>query len=291
MAERLSDIVTQIQNVRQLEAVVTAMRGIAASRAQKSRSLLAGIEAYTDVVSRAIGEALILLSADRAVAASRRQPRLGLILFCAEQGFAGAFSDRVLDAAGSDLTGAVNLIVGTRGVVIAGERGIKPTWSAPMPTHVDAVIGFANRLADALYGYVAAGTIEKVDILFSRSLAGSGIVIDRHSLLPIDFSRFAGPIETEPPLITLPPEILLERLAAEYVFAQLCQAAMHAFEAENEARMLAMASAKTNIESKLGRLSQQERRLRQEEITSEIVELAAGAEAQITERLPFSSST
>lgn len=279
MAERLSDIVTQIQNVHQLEAVVTAMRGIAASRAQKGRSLLAGIEAYADVVSRAIGEALNLLSADMAVAPPRRQPRLGLILFCAEQGFAGAFSDRILDAAAGDLACAVNLIVGTRGAVVAGERGIKPTWSTPMPTHVDAVIGFANSLADALYGYVATGTIEKVDILFSRSVSGSGIVIDRHSLLPIDFGRFARSIESETPLITLPPQILLERLAAEYVFAQLCQAAMHAFEAENEARMLAMASAKTNIGSKLSRLSHRERHLRQEEITSEIIELAAGAEA------------
>ena len=154
-----------------------------------------------------------------------------------------------------------------------------------MPSHVDAVIGFANRLADALYRYVAAGAIEKVDILFSRSLSVGGIVIDRRSVLPIDFSRFPQPIENEPPLITLPPEILLERLAAEYVFAQLCQAAVHAFEAENEARMLAMASAKTNIESKLGRLSQQERRLRQEEITSEIVELAGGVEALLAKRL------
>ena len=69
MAERLADIVTQIQNVRQLEAVVTAMRGIAASRAQKGRSLLAGIEAYTDVISRAIGQALNLLPPDVATAA------------------------------------------------------------------------------------------------------------------------------------------------------------------------------------------------------------------------------
>ena len=61
MAERLADIVTQIQNVRQLDAVVTAMRGIAASRAQKSRSLLAGIDAYSDVISCAIGQALSLL--------------------------------------------------------------------------------------------------------------------------------------------------------------------------------------------------------------------------------------
>ena len=43
--------------------------------------------------------------------------------------------------------------------------------------------------------------------------------------------------------------------------------------------MLAMASANTNIESKLGGLSQRERQLRQEEITDEIIELATGAEA------------
>ena len=119
MAERLADVVTQIQNVRQLEAVVTAMRGIAASRAQKSRSLLAGIEAYTDVISRAIGRALSLLPSDLATASPRRRAKPGLILFCAEQGFAGAFSERVLDAAVNDIGDATSLIVGTRGVVIA----------------------------------------------------------------------------------------------------------------------------------------------------------------------------
>ena len=201
MAERLADIVTQIQNVRQLAAVVTAMRGIAASRAQKSRSLLAGIEAYADVISRAIGQALSLLPSDMTTSPSPRRARLGLILFCAEQGFAGAFSERVLDAAAGDLGDAATLIVGTRGIVVANEREIKPAWSAPMATHVDAIPSFANRLADALYGYVAAGTIAKVDILFSRSVSGSGIHIDRHSLLPIDFGTFraaareAGPVD------------------------------------------------------------------------------------------------
>ena len=80
-------------------------------------------------------------------------------------------------------------------------------------------------------------------------------------------------------MTTLAPDVLLERLAAEYVYAQLCQAAMHAFVAENEARMVAMMAAKTNTETKLAALSQRERQLRQEEITTEIVELAAGAEA------------
>ena len=64
MAERLADVVTKIHNVRQLGAVVTALRGIAASRAQSGRSLLAGIQAYTEVISLSIGQALNLLPTD-----------------------------------------------------------------------------------------------------------------------------------------------------------------------------------------------------------------------------------
>ena len=85
-------------------------------------------------------------------------------------------------------------------------------------------------------------------------------------------------------MTTLAPQLLLERLVAEYVHAQLGEAAMLAFEAENKSRMMAMASAKTNIETKLAALSPRERQLRQQETTTEIVELAAGAEASQSSR-------
>ena len=120
---------------------------------------------------------------------------------------------------------------------------------------------------------------EDVDVVFSRSRPGGGMEIDRHSVLPVDLRRFARPVLNQPPLLTLAPWVLLERLASEYVYAQLCEAAMHAFAAENEARMMAMAAAKTNVESKLARLLQREHQLRQKEITTEIIELTAGAEA------------
>jgi len=280
MAERLSDVVVKIQNVRQLKAVVTALRGIAASRAQSGRSLLAGIEAYTDVISVAVGEALDLLPADPVPPMVRDNSDRGVILFCAEQGFAGPFSERVFEAAGADLDGATVLVAGSRGTVVAAERGIKPDWSAPMMTRVEGIPSFANALAEVLYRYVGQGLITRADIFFSRSVSGA-IRIDRHSLLPIDFGRFARPARNQPPLISLAPQLLLERLAAEYVYAHLCQAAMHAFVAENEARMIAMVAAKNNTETTLDALSRRERQLRQEEITTEIVELAAGAEASL----------
>jgi F-type H+-transporting ATPase subunit gamma len=278
MADRLSDITSQIQNVRQLNGVVTAIRGIAGSRAQRGRSLLAGIEAYSAVISRAIGEALKLLPAEAVGPPLHERSKRGLILFCAEQGFAGAFSERVFEAAGADVEASINFVVGTRGLTVASERRIKPDWSTAMTTRVEGVPDFANALSEALYRYLAQDSLVRVDILFSRSASGS-IRVDRHSLLPIDFSRFASPQDQESPLITLAPDLLLERLAAEYIYAQLCEAAMHAIVAENEARMIAMLAAKNNTDTKLTALLRREQQLRQEEITTEIVELAAGAEA------------
>ncbi len=284
MAERLADVVAQIDTMRHLEAVVTALRGIAASRAQRGRSLLPGIDAYTDVISGAIGEALLLLPADTRASSTLRGGRLGrrlgLVIFCAEQGFAGALSERTLDAAGSDdLAHAVIFLIGSRGIVVAHERGLKLVWSAAMATNVDAVPALANQIADALYAHIARAALAKVDIVLSRSSSEGGVSVDRYSLLPLDLGRFAQAPKDQPPLTMLPLHTLLERLTAEYVCAELCKAAMHAFESENEARMRAMTAARSNVDKKLRSLSQREQQLRQEEITTEIVELAAGAEA------------
>lgn len=278
MADRLSDIIIQIQHVRQLSAVVTTMRGIAGARAQKGRSLLAGIEAYSAIVSHAIGEALSLLPIEVAAPPSHEPSKRGLVLFCAEQGFAGAFSERVFAAARSDLETSINIVVGTRGAAVASERGIRTDGSIAMTTRVDGIPNVANQLADVLYRYLAQDALAAVDIFFSRSIPGS-IRIDRHSLLPIDYTRFTRPPKREPPLTTLAPNLLLERLAAEYIYAQLCAAAMHAFAAENEARMIAMLAAKNNTDRELAALLRREQQLRQEQITSEVIELAAGTEA------------
>ncbi|MGJ4914809.1 F0F1 ATP synthase subunit gamma [Bradyrhizobium sp. HKCCYLRH2060] len=279
MAERLAEVSAQIQNVRQLEAVVTALRGIAASRSQRARSLLAGIDSYSAVVSRAIGQALTLLPADFRDVPKKSGAPIGVILFCAEQGFAGAFSERVLNAAGGGLANATTFLIGTRGLVVARERGLTPSWSAPMASHVDAVPSLANNIADALYAQIARATPSTIEMIVPRSAPGIGVRIERHSLLPLDLARFAGDSETLPPMTTLKPQELLERLTAEYVYARLCEAAMHSYEAENQARMMTMTAARNNIGTRLVTLGHREQQLRQEEITNEIVELAAGAEA------------
>lgn len=81
----------------------------------------------------------------------------------------------------------------------------------------------------------------------------------------------------QPPLLTLPLDKLLTGLTERYVYVELCEGLMQSFAAENAARVAAMLSASNHLKDKLEALTRDYRIVRQDEITSEIVELAAAA--------------
>lgn len=277
MTERLADISVRIEGIRQLGAVASAMRGIAAARAQQARNQLAAVDSYAETIALAIGRTLVLAPVTSGL--ERRAARPALVLFCAEQGFAGAFSERVLDAARNDLAKSELFLVGTRGHAIALEGNLVAEWSSAMPSHSPGIPKLADQIAEALYARVAKGEIDQLEAVFSRWQPGHGVRIERRRLFPLDMSELPRPIDRNTPIVNLPLTALLADLTADYVHAQLCNAALHALAAENEARMEAMASASRQIERQLAKLQATERIVRQEEITAEIIELAAGETA------------
>lgn len=113
---------------------------------------------------------------------------------------------------------------------------------------------------------------------------GHGVRVVRQALLPLDPADLPAPVHAAVPLLNLAPAVLLQDLAADYLHAQLCHAALHGFAAENEVRMEAMAAAYTHTERQFAELQAIQRRVRREEIRGEIIELAAG-EAASRERV------
>lgn len=302
MTERLADIHARIDGVRQLGAVVNAMRGVAAARAQQARNQLTAVDSYAQTIAVAIGSALDLNGGDRYDGASDRArassasrdasaARPALLVFTAEQGFAGAFSERVLDLLDAQSSAGAGLgpgahaalpevfLVGTRGNAVAASRGVPVAWQAAMPSHSSAVPKLAERVVGALYARIATGAIDTLDVVFSQWRPGHGMQVLRRRLLPIDLGLFPRPLNAERPLLNLTPEVLVASLAEDYLYAEICRAALHAFAAENEARMEAMAAARHQVEQRLTALQATQRRVRQDEITAEIIELAAGAAA------------
>jgi F-type H+-transporting ATPase subunit gamma len=283
VTERLADIGAHIKGVRQLGAVVNAMRGIAAARVQQARGQLEAVNRYATTIAVAIGSALALVP-DETLDGSKRSGRPAVVLFCAEQGFAGAFSERVLNAVGPDLAKSELFLIGTRGAAAAAERGIAVSWQMAMPSHSPGIPKLADAIAEGLYARIEKGEIDRLDAVFSQARSGHGTHIERRRLFPFDMRRFAQPAANTSPLVNLPPELLLSKLTADYLHAQLCDAALNAFAAENQARMEAMAAARSQIERQLVSLHARQRMIRQEEITEEIIELAAGETASRPDR-------
>jgi F-type H+-transporting ATPase subunit gamma len=277
MSERLPQVGRHIATARQLGAVVKAMRGIAASRAQQGRTLLPAIRAYSDVAARALRQMLLLDDQVPPAPPAAHAGEAGVIVFGAEQGFAGAFADQVLDAAAPAFSGNHVFVVGSRTAALAGERGLAVAHVFAEPLRAAAIAGVAAVLAEAAYEYLRATGATRIEVIYPVWTAGQGLRVTRKSLLPVDRSQITGGTAAEPPLIQLPPTYLLECLGEEYVFALLCEAATEAFAAENEARVAAMAAASRNIDSKLAGLQSMERLTRQEDVTAEVVELACGA--------------
>jgi F-type H+-transporting ATPase subunit gamma len=285
MSERSSDVESRIGAVHQLSIVISAMRGIAAARSREARARLDGVRAHAAIIAAAIAQALGQLpKVEQRAATPGAGNRHVIIALCAEQGFAGVFSERILDHAQiaaaavaehghtSDLA-----IVGDRGVMVAQQRDLPFGWSAAMVEHADQATTLANQLVDALYERLQQGNLAGVTLIHAVPNASATLDIVEKQLLPFDFDRFPAAPATVAPVITLPPRLLLARLSEEYVFAQLCEALVLSLAAENEARTRAMIAAKTNVTKTLDGLVSRSRQLRQEEITNEIIELASGA--------------
>src|ERR1700744_1263023 len=137
MAEDLASVRARIRGVRQLDAVIGAMRGIAAAHAQQSRALLPGFHAYADVVAHAIAQALRLRDDDTHRAAGGASTVVRVV-FCAEQGFVGGFAEHVLEAAAARGPGDV-FLVGSRGLLLGAAHGIAPVWQSAMATQIGGI--------------------------------------------------------------------------------------------------------------------------------------------------------
>ncbi|KVD88296.1 hypothetical protein WI90_21055 [Burkholderia ubonensis] len=277
MSNRIGDVQTRLDTVKELASVVTAMRGIAAARVREAFARLPGIRACADEIGAAIADAMTLARPPEPASPppDAAAGAMVVVVLGAEQGFVGTFNHRILQAAQAAATDRTEyFVIGDRAGLVATEFGLPVTWTAGMIVHADAVADLAGRIVNALYRRLGTGGVSRVALVHGSPAAVGTAEIVATSLLPLDFQRFKPVVRPFSPLVTLPVRQLQERLVEEYVYTQICEALVLAFGAENEARMRAMIAARRNIDETARELTRECQHLRQEQITTEIVELS-----------------
>jgi F-type H+-transporting ATPase subunit gamma len=277
---QLAQIQGHIGSMGELLDIVGAMRSLAGMRVQEAQRALPGIRHYAESMAAAIGTALLLLPSPVPDAEAERGRR-ALVLCTAEHGFVGGFNERLMEAAeAASKPRDALFVLGSRGAALAFERGGKPTWTRPMATRPAGALETVRHLTGELYARIAHGEISRLEVIFGRYEQGTAPAIAHRLLLPLDLASLAPEQRRQAPLHNLAPVALLEKLMSEYVFALLTEAVVESIASENAARFSAMESAHDNVAKKLEQLRQDARQARQTEITTELLDLVTGTEAQ-----------
>jgi F-type H+-transporting ATPase subunit gamma len=141
------------------------------------------------------------------------------------------------------------------------------------------------QMASLVTDLFLKGTVGEIHILYSKFISPlrQEPVVER--LLPADLS--ATPIQRVPAsrgggalvgaIFEPAPQAILELLMPEYVRRRIYNAFLNSVASETGARQSAMRRATENAEEMLDELTREYSRLRQEGITGEMIELAAGS--------------
>ncbi len=269
--EQLTRLRARLATLAELGDIIGALRALAASSLQEGQRALPAVRRYVATTEGGIADVAAML--DIAAAPPAEDMFAGpeaLCLIGSEHGFVGDLNAQLVDQ--SAPTQDIGLVVvGRRCLMAATERGLEADAFLSMTPQVDGIPLLARQVAETLAGAA------RVRVAFVRRTAtGFGLVA--RQILPVRLENVIA-LAGAPPLHQISPAALLSDLAGEYLLAEIASALMEAMIEESTVRLHTLDQADKNIAHKLEELRRKEHALRQEEITTELLDIVVGAEA------------
>src|SRR4051812_23959953 len=305
MAATQRDVKQRIEAGKNNRKIPRAVGMVAAARLRRAEQRIAALRPYAGAIRRMTRQAAEAAGSEiSSLPILRRhenENRVAILLVTADRGLAGAFNSQILRAglrAASEHEGEGREVTfyasGRRGVSSLGFRGREVagayTGFTDRPAYADAR-GIAE---DLVSGYVD-DKIDRVEIFYNGYISPLVQEVRRETLLPLqeatiledddeeetdDSEREDGGqhalVEYEPG-----PDEILQRLVPDYVEISIYRALLESTASEHGARMTAMRNASENAGEVIDDLTLEMNRARQAEITQEIMEVVAGAEALV----------
>jgi F-type H+-transporting ATPase subunit gamma len=290
----VQDLKRRIRSVGNTRKITKAMELVASARLRRAQARIEAVRPYADRMLELMGVTARAAGSVRLPLLERRETvsHVALLPITADRGLAGAFNaqvlrralalERELQAEGVEVKW---LVAGRRGRSSLTFRGYEVTqgWQgfSERPEYADAQ-AIARRAAE-LY---ANEEVDRVVVIYNHFQSALVQRVTVQDLLPIpekvvqgeeddaEQAALRGDFIYEPE-----PEQILERLLPVYVETELYRALLESAASEQGARTTAMRNASSNAGELISSLTLAMNRARQAEITQEILEVVAGADA------------
>lgn len=299
------EVKNRIASIKNINKITRAMEMVAAARLRRAEQRIEALRPYAQgmrkltrrAAEQAGGVPRIPVLVEREDA-----KRVGVVLIAGDRGLAGAFNTNIVRD-GLRLEGELRKggaetafsAVGRKGVSALSfrRREVRTSYAGftDRPDFADA-----REIGEELTARYVDGELDRVELIYNRYVSPLTQHVWRQTLLPLQQAEVLGEGAREEEADVEESEIerahsralweyepdaeeLLARLIPEYVNISVYRALLESAASELGARMTAMHNAAENAETMMDDLTLEMNRARQAEITQEILEVVAGAEA------------
>jgi len=278
------DIRRRINAAKNIKQITRAMQFVAASKLRRAQDSTLSARPYSEKIDEVLADvAAVLGSEDHPLLADPTSRKRLMILITTDRGLAGPLNTNTIRFASREITEHQ----GDVAMVTVGRKGRDAMRRAGVPIEAHFA-GFGDRptfadvlpLARLITDDFLTGEYGRIDLVYSRfvSTLSQKPVVDQ--LLPIEETKDTEGIPGNQFIFEPSPQAVLQQLLPRYVATRLFHAVLEGRASEESSRMVAMKSATENAEELIDDLTLAYNKVRQSNITREMIEIATGARAR-----------
>jgi F-type H+-transporting ATPase subunit gamma len=299
------DVKNRIASIKNINKITRAMEMVAAARLRRAEQRIDHLRPYAEGMRKLTREASERAGGIPSVPVMIEREnveRVGIVLVTGDRGLAGAFNSNIIRE-GMRTAARVRSEGAEPSFAVVGRKGVSAMTFRKQEVS-GSYIGFTDRpafanareIGEEMTARYVEEDLDRVELIYNRFVSPLTQHVWRQTLLPLQQAEVTGEgaeedagageeseaedgqsraqWEFEPE-----PEDLLARLIPEYVTISVYRALLESAASELGARMTAMRNAAENAETIMDDLTLEMNRVRQSEITQQILEVVAGAEA------------
>jgi len=288
----LQDIRRRIHSVKNTSKITKAMELVAGAKLRRAQVRIESLRPFADGMHELISETASRTGSlgGQPLLERREVTKTAILLMSGDRGLAGAFNASVLrraiDEAAAERAAGREIVwyaAGRKGAGSLRFRGaeLRQVWSGftDRPVYQDA-----EQIANTLIEQYGEGEFDRLIMVFNHFDSPLVQTVHADEVLPIPLPAMAAEVEGKPGvsgelLFEPEAETMLGPLLTTALETEIFRALLESTASEHGARMTAMRSASDNAKDLIDRLTLDMNRARQAEITQQLLEVVAGADA------------
>lgn len=287
----LKEVRNRITSVGSTMQITSAMKMVSAAKLKRAQDAITQMRPYANKLKEILQNLSASLDvSENAYAKPTSGERILLVVVSSNRGLAGAFNANVVKKANSLIN---NEYAGKKVSVIGiGKKAHDAFRRTEYTVQIDGIaedvfeifndLNFNNAvpIAEALMKSFTSGQFDRIDVIYNQFRNAAVQVTQAERFLPIEANPETDVNASAVDYIFEPSkEYIVGELIPSSLKTQLYKALLDSFASEHGARMTAMHKATDNAKDMLRDLKISYNKARQAAITTEILEIVAGAEA------------